>query len=229
MKSPFKAGLQLQAEDSSAQRWALDELDLSDEADAMRGADAADTSESRVAAQAAQREADERERELADAYARGLEDGHAQGARAEAVRMRDMISAAEQALDAIRAGETRWQGMIEENICALAIGVARQVVVSELRSDSEMVAELVRRALAEFPIDQPVRIRVHPLDLAAINVVASSDDAPAPIVQGREMRWQADASLTPGGCVVEGRDRIIDGRVDTALERLYRRLTHTNA
>jgi hypothetical protein len=29
--------------------------------------------------------------------------------------------------------------------------------------------------------------------------------------------------------VVEGRERIVDGRVDTALERVYRRLTYNNA
>jgi hypothetical protein len=29
--------------------------------------------------------------------------------------------------------------------------------------------------------------------------------------------------------VVEGRERIIDGRVDAALERVYRRLTYTGA
>jgi flagellar biosynthesis/type III secretory pathway protein FliH len=39
----------------------------------------------------------------------------------------------------------------------------------------------------------------------------------------------ADSRIQPGGCVVEGRERIIDGRVDTALERLYRQLSGNNA
>jgi hypothetical protein len=41
--------------------------------------------------------------------------------------------------------------------------------------------------------------------------------------------WLGDARVQPGGCLVEGRDRIIDGRVDTALDRTYRRLTYTQA
>lgn len=46
--------------------------------------------------------------------------------------------------------------------------------------------------------------------------------------EGREAAWHADPLVEPGGVVVEGRDRIIDGRVDTALERVYRRLTYTS-
>jgi flagellar biosynthesis/type III secretory pathway protein FliH len=45
----------------------------------------------------------------------------------------------------------------------------------------------------------------------------------------RPAHWIADAQVKSGGCVVEGRDRIVDGRVDTALERVYRRLAHQNA
>jgi hypothetical protein len=30
--------------------------------------------------------------------------------------------------------------------------------------------------------------------------------------------------MSPGNCLVEGHERVVDGRVDMALERLYRRL-----
>ena len=53
--------------------------------------------------------------------------------------------------------------------------------------------------------------------------------AGTPITGAREASWQADPMVEPGGCVVEGRDRIIDGRVDAALERVYRRLTYNSA
>ena len=34
---------------------------------------------------------------------------------------------------------------------------------------------------------------------------------------------------TRGGCLVEGRERIIDGRVDTSLERAYRSIGQVQA
>jgi flagellar assembly protein FliH len=170
----------------------------------------------------------ELERRIGEAYARGFEEGRDEGEAAEAARLRTAVEAVEDALDALRAGETRWRGGIEENVCALAIAVAKQVLGRELRGDQEAVVELVRRAVAEFPIDQPIRIRVSPHDLAMISG-ASAGEAPVSITSGRDARWLADPLVSPGGCLVEGRERIVDGRVDAALERLYRRLTYSHA
>jgi flagellar biosynthesis/type III secretory pathway protein FliH len=174
---------------------------------------------------------EERKEELIrDAFDRGYEEGRIAGELAEAARLRMAVRAAEEALDALRVGEIRWTGTIEENVCALAVTVARQIIGRELVADIEPIAELIRAALVEFPIDQPIRIRINPGDL---NTLSSSGiiegDPLRGITQSREARWLPDASIAPGGCMVEGRERIIDGRVDTALERVYRRLTYTNA
>jgi flagellar biosynthesis/type III secretory pathway protein FliH len=89
-----------------------------------------------------------------------------------------------------------------------------------------LIAGLVRRALTEFPVDQSVRIRVNPVDLSILS--AASGDA-GKITGSREASWMADPRVTRGGCLVEGRERIVDGRVDTALERAYRRMAQVDA
>ncbi|MEX2582212.1 MAG: FliH/SctL family protein [Gemmatimonadota bacterium] len=190
-----------------------------------------------AALQAGEREADlvreaesAREAAVEEAYERGYEKGREDGERGEAARLRNAVQAAQEALDELRAGELRWTGTIEENICALAAVIARQVLGRELALDIEPLAELVRSALLEFPIDQPIRIRINPSDLAALSSVDAIEADPLKrVVEDREARWFPDVSIAPGGCVVEGRERIIDGRIDTALERVYRRLTYTNA
>jgi flagellar assembly protein FliH len=166
----------------------------------------------------------EQARAVHEAYLRGFDDGRAAGEAGEAARLRGPVQAAERAVADLRAGESRWSGTIEENVCALAVAVARHLIGRELKGDPASVAELVKGALAEFPVDQPVRIRVNPQDLQAIQSAAGADGGFP--VDGREAAWHADPQVEPGGCVVEGRDRIIDGRVDTALERVYRRLTY---
>ncbi|MDQ6827236.1 MAG: FliH/SctL family protein [Gemmatimonadota bacterium] len=235
--SAFKGAVH-QASDFAAQEWALAEFDLSNvhhlaDTVPVDGNETVPDSEAMQAAlrenEAEARRAQELADALADAYGRGFEDGRREGETGESARTRNAVKATERALDEIRAGETKWAGMIEENISALSIAIARQIVGRELNMDGEAIADLVRRALTEFPIDQPVRIRVNPLDLSAITTANGPDGQPLAVSPGRELRWQADASIAPGGCVVEGRDRIVDGRVDTALERLYRRLTYTNA
>lgn len=162
-------------------------------------------------------------------YTAGYEEGRGAGEIAEAARLRTSLQAAEGAIAELRAGEERWTGTIEENVVALAMAVARQIVGRELKDNAVAYAELVRRALAEFPIDQPIRIRLNPADLAAISSTPGADGEPLRITGGREATWLADAKIAPGGFIVEGRDRIIDGRVDAALERVYRRLTYQNA
>ncbi|MGH7619134.1 MAG: FliH/SctL family protein, partial [Gemmatimonadaceae bacterium] len=62
--------------------------------------------------------------------------------------------------------------------------------------------------------DQGVRIRVNPLDLS---LLTAGDGSNATITGNRDASWLADPRVSRGGCLIEGRDRIVDGRVDTAL------------
>ena len=108
------------------------------------------------------------DKEVADAYSHGFEEGRREGEHAEQARLRNSMHAVVDALDVIRSSEERWNGALEENIGALACAVARHIVDREIASDPELVSRLVRRAIAEFRIDQPVRVRVNPNDLSII-------------------------------------------------------------
>lgn len=207
-----------------AAEWSLEDLRIEDlYADLGGGAESVSDEEARLRAEAEARE--EQERLVRDAYSRGFEEGRREGEQTEATRLKNAVRAAEAALAEVHENEERWINSIEENICALAVAVARQIVDQELKGDPALVADLVQRALDEFPVGQPVRIRIHPRDQAVIESRGSEGRMPS-AMGGREVQWLADANLVPGGCLVEGRDRIIDGRIDTALERVYRRLTY---
>lgn len=173
---------------------------------------------------------DPHESMVADAYAQGFEDGRLEGEQGEQARLRTALAAAQEALDQVRDGEQAWTGTIEENVCALATAIARQIIAREVESGRDIIAGLVRRAIAEFGTERQLRIRVHPQDLALLHAAgADSEDGAERLANGREVRWVADVTVARGGCVVEGRERIVDGRVDAALERMYRRLTYTHA
>lgn len=169
------------------------------------------------------------DRALEDAFARGYEEGCRAGEIGEAARLRTASQAVQEALESVQDGADRWLGNAEENICALAIAVARQVIAREVTSDTAIVIDIVRQALTDFPIDQALTVRVNPSDLNTIGASLSAVPEISATGVRREASWVADARIAPGGCLVEGRDRIVDGRIDTALERLYRRLTYTGA
>lgn len=165
---------------------------------------------------------------LEEAFARGYEEGRQAGELAEGARLRSAVLATSEALGELQRESERWLGNAEANISALAVAVARHVIGQQIAEDKSSMGEMVRGALAEFPIDQPLVVRVNPSDLRAITV-ALSHTGETPVGQRAELQWMSDARIAPGGCLIEGRDRIVDGRVDTALERLYRRLTYTGA
>jgi len=173
--------------------------------------------------------AEERSRWIDEGYARGLADGERKAANEARAQIDSALGAIREATERVHEVATLAPNILEENIAALAVVVARQIVAREVSLDRELVADLVRRALTEFPIDQSVRIRVNPLDLAVMTLKPGETGSASPITASRDASWLADARVSRGGCLVEGRDRIIDGRVDTALERAYRRMSESDA
>ncbi|MCC6316065.1 MAG: hypothetical protein IT361_00140 [Gemmatimonadaceae bacterium] len=164
-----------------------------------------------------------------EAYERGLEDGRRAGAAAEGQRLQPTLQALDRALASLRDESDKWIANAQENVSAIAIAVARQVIGHEVQADALTIDALVRQALAEFPLEHAVVVRLHPADLTMITAARVGTGMNAPSMERTEVQWLPDPRVTRGGCVVEGRDRIVDGRVDMALERLYRRLTLTDA
>jgi flagellar biosynthesis/type III secretory pathway protein FliH len=101
--------------------------------------------------------------------------------------------------------------------------VAHQVIGREVAIEPELVLELVRRALDEVDTESPVSVRVHPQDLPLVQ--ARLGAAGAEGGEQIEIAFAADASLNRGGCIVETPRRLVDGRIETALQALYVRLS----
>jgi flagellar biosynthesis/type III secretory pathway protein FliH len=102
------------------------------------------------------------------------------------------------------------------------------VIGREVARDEALVAGLVAQAVAEFPADQPLAVRAHPADVPALKAAWAAAAPPGRARTG-ELRWIPDAQVARGGALVEGRDRIVDGRVDAALERVYRAVSGHHA
>ncbi len=161
----------------------------------------------------------------ADAYARG----HAAGVQEAGAQSREQIARVLQALvDAtasVQAHEQRWLGNVEENLAAAAVTVARHLIHRELTTEPAVITDLVARSLQQFPIEQHITVRLHPEDLAIVQDAMAANTLAA----AHDVRWHADPHLVRGGCLVDGRERVLDGRIDTALERAYRALGQVQA
>ena len=126
-----------------------------------------------------------------------------------------------QALDDIRASREAWNAQLHERLVVLAAGIADWVVDRTCQEDSTVISDLAQRAIESFPVDEAVRIRLHPNDHATL----SDPELLAQVAGERAVTWIPDEDVVPGGCVVEGPDKIVDGRIDEALARIVRALT----
>jgi len=163
----------------------------------------------------------EYDRGFHEGQARGRAEGVAEGRRLERETLATLRVTLSAVMEDLASRQDEWMETLEENISALAVGIARQLLGRELNGDREAIVDMVRRALTQFPVGHEVAIRLNPEDLTLLTSAAEEQTAGA----RQEARWIADPRIDPGGCVIEGPDRVVDGRLDRALERVYRKLT----
>jgi flagellar assembly protein FliH len=157
----------------------------------------------------------------AEGYSEGVRDGLEQG-KAEAMEsLESAIRALGEAASQLHTRQAEWASAREENVAALGTALARVLLEDELEERPEAFASRVRAALASFPAEETLRIRIHPRDLSSIAQFRPGD---VPITGSRAVQWMPDDQVGKGGVIVEGPTRIVDGRVEPALTRIYRSL-----
>jgi flagellar biosynthesis/type III secretory pathway protein FliH len=164
---------------------------------------------------------------IEEGYAAGFAEGQRKATEAAQARVSQSLAVIDKLVEQVQAAASLAPSLLEENIAALSVIVARQIVGREVATSPDVITELVRRTLTEFPIEQALRIRVNPMDLSMLTAANAQDKQP--ITGSRETSWFADPRIARGGCLVEGRDRIIDGRIDAALERAYHHMANIDA
>ena len=160
------------------------------------------------------------------AYRRGVADGR-EALQATVCRELELAkSAALSAVDEVRKHGEAWVARLQDNLVALSVGIARQIVEREIDQDPEIFIDLARKAVAAFPVDEPVKVRLHPDDLALLVEGGARANESSISIGDRMVPWVSDEETVRGGCLVEGPVKIVDGRLDKALKRVYRKLTN---
>ncbi len=109
----------------------------------------------------------------------------------------------------------------------MAILIARRILEAELKTNPLALTGLVRSAIGRLGESRKVQLRLCPADAA--NVQAAGDTGPLGGVSVARVEIRADASLSPGDCIVDGEQGTVDGRVATRLEEVRRILSRALA
>jgi flagellar biosynthesis/type III secretory pathway protein FliH len=102
----------------------------------------------------------------------------------------------------------RWLNEARADLAALSVQVAASLYARAREQDPSVVEDLCRQAIEQVGSARRIALRVSPADAGALEDIA----APVEIV--------ADASITPGGCLVQTDIGSVDGRLETRLDAL---------
>lgn len=144
-----------------------------------------------------------------EGYAAGKSEGMAEGlaeTRSEATRLAALIEQID------NAGRHLDQS-VADDVLALSLEVARQVIRQALRVKPELLLAVVREALAALPhADHPI-LYLHPDDAALVREHLGEQ------IQHAGWRITDNMSITPGGCRVETGNSEVDGTLETRWKR----------
>jgi flagellar biosynthesis/type III secretory pathway protein FliH len=97
-----------------------------------------------------------------------------------------------------------------ERVLDLVLLIAREVLGREAQTDSSLILEHVEAGILALGTEEPLDVR---MSAAEIDVVVELKPELADAV-----RFIADESVGPGGCIVENSRRVVDSSLDERLE-----------
>ncbi|MBL9128876.1 MAG: hypothetical protein JNL97_14585, partial [Verrucomicrobiales bacterium] len=109
----------------------------------------------------------------------------------------------------------------EQHLVALALEIAHKLV-TDIPVTAEMVGAAIREALTEVEGASEFHVRLHPEDLELLRRTESS--LLSPTADGSQIRFHGAPEVSRGGCVVQTRFGVIDGRRETRFELLKKSL-----
>jgi flagellar assembly protein FliH len=155
-----------------------------------------------------------------DAYCRGFSDGEKSGfdrgeragQEAAAERLEGLLNSLAQQLSELAHLQCRACRDLEKEMVRLALDVARKVVGREVQIDVETVAGVVREAVNRVEHAENITIRMNPADLQRL--AERRPRLAAELAEAGRVRFEADASVSCGGCRVESDSGDIDARLE---------------
>lgn len=145
-----------------------------------------------------------------EAYEEGYKEGREAGLKDGQAEVRRQTALLAKLLGSLERPFRDLDSEVEEELLQLAIGIARQLVRRELKSDPGQVIAVVQEAIAALPVaSRHVRVHLHPDDVRLVGEILQTSEG--------ERHWALveDPTLARGDCRVLTEN----SQVDATLER----------
>lgn len=107
----------------------------------------------------------------------------------------------------------------EEIIVKLALAIAQKILTYEVSINPEVIKNIARQALRKVSnIERKVTVQVNPADKNILQTDIS--DLSEEFINLKEILFQADERIKPGGCLIESNSSTIDATIETQLKEI---------
>lgn len=147
------------------------------------------------------------------AHQEGLQAGYKEGLEKGQAQIKTQVERLSKILSLLQAPLSALDDKVEEELVALAVAVARQIIRRELKTDPGQIVAAVREAVGALPLaTRQVRIHLHPEDATLVR------EAIPPGAEG-EQSWQItdDPALQRGDCKIWSDTSQVDATVEKRL------------
>jgi flagellar assembly protein FliH len=154
-----------------------------------------------------------------EAYAKGFEAGeragYETGMRKAAVQTDKLMRLVESLLGA----KEEMMRECGEQMLLLSFSISERILRREPAIRPDSLLPVLKDAIGAAYDSERVVVRVSPADFAFLN---GNEDFKREIeLSGKKAYFEADGSVSPGGCVVFSESREIDATIETQLDQIY--------
>ena len=157
-----------------------------------------------------QLEKDAFDRGYAEGHESGSEEGRKAGEETADARVEELARRYADSLAEFAAFKDTLRAQVEEEVVRLALAVAKKIVHREIYIDSTIIHTLVRVALERVSGKSAVKVRLSRPDYEYMTKMHSDMSR----VEGREIEFESDNTLSQGDCVIQTEAGDIDARIE---------------
>lgn len=157
--------------------------------------------------------------QVEEAYARGRQDGLAMAEQ----RLESTTQALTQALEDVSRLRESLAQTGSQDMLRLVMAVAEQIVRRSVEADPSVVMAIIESALQASVRADSYRVRINPADLEG--VTKQKPLFLASISGLKNLSFEADASISQGGCRVDSELGDVDATIETQLESIKQALS----
>ena len=162
------------------------------------------------------------EEAVREAYNSGIEEGRRRTVELleeqYALRIQEHCSRIDQLLSEVQQRLQTVTPELEQSLFRFVVGVAEHIIRKEVHTKSEIILSVIKDSVKKIIGVEKVKVRINPAEMKYVRGKKTTIQSVSDSL--REITFDADDSVEPGGCIIESDIGNVDARISTQLEQV---------